>query len=135
MYFPTPPDQVGPAPDLIDPGLPPGDASLKDTLEWRDLNVQHRGFPLVQRFEAAIDRCDEVIGLRHMLAMGAEGTADIRKPTLLALAARCEPRLKRIGLCGHPLRIDPLHRRLDRDRKSTRLNSSHYGLSRMPSSA
>ena len=36
------------------------------------------------------------------------------------------------GQLGYPGTVDEVRRR---DRKSTRLNSSHYGLSRMPSSA
>ena len=37
--------------------------------------------------------------------------------------------------CGGDLDVDELYRDWETDRKSTRLNSSHRSLSRMPSSA
>src|SRR5207249_7029300 len=44
----------------------------------------------------------------------AERAADIGKASLLALPAGAQLRLKGIGLRGDTLRINPLHRRLDR---------------------
>ena len=59
----------------------------------------------------------------------------VETPGSYACSARCSCPFKKIGfgtgLCGKGVPACTLIR----DRKSTRLNSSHYGLSRMPSSA
>src|SRR3954447_14877234 len=70
--------------------------------------------PAVDSGEAAIDGRSEFIRLADEFTVRPECAADIGEVSLLALPARAQLRLKRIGLGGDALRIDPLHRRLDR---------------------
>ena len=74
------------------------------------MDMQDGSDSTVDSGEAAIDRSGEFIRLADELSMRAEGTADIGEASLLALPARAQLRLKRIGLGGNALRINPLHR-------------------------
>src|SRR3954451_22198258 len=76
--------------------------------------MQHGSDPAVDSGEAAIDGRSEFIRLADEFTVRPECAADIGEVSLLALPARAQLRLKRIGLGGDALRIDPLHRRLDR---------------------
>src|SRR4051812_16237660 len=76
--------------------------------------MQDGGDPAVDSGEAAIDSRGEVIRLADEFSVRAERAADIGEVSLLALPTRAQLRLKGIGLGGDALRINPLHRRLDR---------------------
>src|SRR5436190_23164194 len=76
--------------------------------------MQDGSDPAVDSCEAAIDGRGEFIRIADEFGMGAERAADIGEVSLLALPARAQLRLKGIGLGGDTLRINPLHRRLDR---------------------
>ena len=82
-------------------------------LERRDLDMQDGSDSTVDGSEAAIDRSGEFVRLADEFTVRAEGTANIGEASLLALPARAQLRLKRIGLGGNALRLDPLHRRFD----------------------
>ena len=76
--------------------------------------MQDGSYSTVDSREAAIERSGEFIRLVDEFTVGAEGTADVGEASLLALPAGAQLRLKRIGLGGDALRINPLYRRLDR---------------------
>src|SRR6267142_6379420 len=76
--------------------------------------MQDGGHSTVDSSEAAVDRSGKFIRIAYEFSVRAERTADIGKVSLLALPARAQLRLKGVGLGSDALRIDPLHRRLDR---------------------
>lgn len=76
--------------------------------------MQDGGGSTVDSSEAAFDRRGEFVRLADEFTMRAEGAANIGEASLLALPARTQLRLKRIGLGGNAIRIDPLDRRFDR---------------------
>src|SRR6186713_673187 len=90
-----------------------GRTSMDGPLERRDLDMQDGSDSTVDGGEAAINRRREFIRRVDEFTVGAERAADIGEVSLLALPARAQLRLKRIGPGGDALRIDPLHRRLD----------------------
>src|SRR5215210_2199348 len=57
----------------------------------RHLNMQHRGFALIQRGQAAVDSCGEIVGFADAFAVRAERPCHGGKVALLALASRCQP--------------------------------------------
>src|ERR1700694_3373486 len=75
----------------------------------RDLNMEHRGLAVVERGKTAVDRGGEIVGFGDAFAMRAECAADVGKTALLALTARCQSRLKLVGLRGGAIGINPLY--------------------------
>src|SRR5205814_7148974 len=71
-----------------------------------DVDVQHGGLAVVQRGQAAVDGAGEIVRLRHAFAVCAECTSDVGIAAPLALTARCQPRLKLVGLGRDAFGID-----------------------------
>ena len=111
-------------PDITNPFFPPVVRGAEDVLD-------RAGYSLL------LSSSDNDLGkARRQTAAMLEGQAD---GLLLAMARRDDPLVADLRAGGTPLVL--VNRTIDRvacrrpDRKSTRLNSSHEDLSRMPSSA
>ena len=89
-------------------------------------------------FKESVERLAEAhrgIGITHVAGIEARGFI-FGAGVAIALGVGFVPIRKRGKLPGQTLGQNyVLEYGVDTDRKSTRLNSSHYGLSRMPSSA
>ena len=114
-------------PQLQGDALPPCARQFRDALAFRRRALAER------------------IVVRHIVTTGHQLSAtrrtaagEGRVPGGHALGVHLARAMGRCSVCAHPLPVE--HSRYgsggeDRDRKSTRLNSSHSGESRMPSSA
>src|SRR5581483_2025982 len=80
----------------------------------RHMNMQHRGLAVVECGEAAVDGGNQFVRLADAFAVSTEGLGNFRKIAPLALAARHQPRLERVGLGGNALGVDALGGRLHR---------------------
>src|SRR3546814_9417585 len=89
--------------------------------------------PVVVGGVPAVEPTSRVGDLAHHLPVRAHRGAVARQGRTCEIARLARPAVDRI--LAHILAVEGEQRVADRDRKSTRLNSSHYCASRMPSSA
>src|SRR3546814_19634914 len=89
--------------------------------------------PCTPLCRSAVEPTARVGDLAHHLPVRAHRGAVARQGRTCEIARLARPAVDRI--LAHILAVEGEQRVADRDRKSTRLNSSHYCASRMPSSA
>ena len=109
-------------------------AAVVKTLRWSAgtgecFRVEHRtGSGLLLNFDSTVERVGSGSGAKT--SQQGQAVTEHEEFTI-----SCESPTGRRTVMNVTLRIDPHGRRWVKDRKSTRLNSSHLRLSRMPSSA